>query len=169
MTLWFLSTGADYRTVGHLFGVSKSTVCIVTKHAIASIVELLLPEYIRMPTGTALREVVEGFKRDHGFPQCAGVIDGSHIPIVSRALPTTSIGKAGIQSSCRGQWMIGVDSQTFMLDGLVECMMPVCLPTPACIAGHRATPFSRAPQNALLVGTFHSCSWAIQCIHFCSG
>ncbi len=33
MTLWFLSTGADYRTVGHLFGVSKSTVCIVTKLA----------------------------------------------------------------------------------------------------------------------------------------
>ena len=31
LTLWFLSTGADYRTIGHLFGVSKLTVCIVTK------------------------------------------------------------------------------------------------------------------------------------------
>ena len=30
LTLWFLATGADYRTVGHLFGVSKSTVCVVT-------------------------------------------------------------------------------------------------------------------------------------------
>ena len=28
ITLWFLSTGADYRTIGHLFGVSKSTVCV---------------------------------------------------------------------------------------------------------------------------------------------
>ena len=30
LTLCFLSTGTDYRTIGHLFGVSKSTVCIVT-------------------------------------------------------------------------------------------------------------------------------------------
>ena len=27
MTLWFIATGADYRTIGRLFGVSKSTVC----------------------------------------------------------------------------------------------------------------------------------------------
>ena len=31
LTLWFLSTGADFRTIGHLFGVSKSTVCVITK------------------------------------------------------------------------------------------------------------------------------------------
>ena len=31
LTLWYLSTGSDFRTIGHLFGVSKSTVCIVTK------------------------------------------------------------------------------------------------------------------------------------------
>ena len=83
LTLWFLSTGADYRTIGHLFGVSKSTVCVVTKHVCASIVKLLLPEYIQVPTGAALKEVVDGFKTDHSFPQCAGAVDGSHIPIVS--------------------------------------------------------------------------------------
>ena len=31
LTLWFLSTGADFRTIGHLFGVSKSAVCVITK------------------------------------------------------------------------------------------------------------------------------------------
>ena len=35
LTLWFLSTNTDYRTIGHLFGVSKSTVCIVTKEVCA--------------------------------------------------------------------------------------------------------------------------------------
>ena len=83
MTLWFLSTGVDYRTVGHLFGVSRSSVCVVTKHVTTSIVRLLLPKYMCIPTGSALQEVVQGFKRNHGFPQCAGVVDGTHTPIVS--------------------------------------------------------------------------------------
>ena len=26
LTLWLLATGADYHTIGHLFGISKSTV-----------------------------------------------------------------------------------------------------------------------------------------------
>jgi hypothetical protein len=85
LTLWFLATGADYRTVGHLFGVSKSTVCVVTKQVCSAIVKRLLPEYVKLPTGEALtdREVVEGFKIEHGFPQCVGAVDGTHIPIIS--------------------------------------------------------------------------------------
>ena len=45
MTLWFLATGADYQTVGHLFGVSKSSVCLVTKEVCSSIVSHLLPQF----------------------------------------------------------------------------------------------------------------------------
>ena len=83
ITLWFLSTGADYRTIGHLFGVSKSTVCVIVKEVCFCIVELLLPDYIKVPTGSTLKAVIEGFKSDHGFPQCAGAVDGTHIPILS--------------------------------------------------------------------------------------
>ena len=46
ITLWFLSTGSDYRTIGHLFGVSKSAVCVVMKEVCTAIVERLLPKYI---------------------------------------------------------------------------------------------------------------------------
>ena len=76
LTLWYLATNTDYRTIGHLFGVSKATVC-------AAIVKVLLPRYIRVPAGDELKKVVEGFKDGLGFPQCAGVVDGTHIPIVS--------------------------------------------------------------------------------------
>ena len=31
LTLWFLATGADYRTIAHLFGVSKSAVSLVVR------------------------------------------------------------------------------------------------------------------------------------------
>ena len=36
-----------------------------------------------MPTGTELIEDIEGFENNHGFPQCVGAVDGSHIPIIS--------------------------------------------------------------------------------------
>ena len=36
-----------------------------------------------MPTGTALKVLVDGCKNDFGFPQCVGAVDGTHIPILS--------------------------------------------------------------------------------------
>lgn len=83
LTLWLLATNADYRTIGHLFGVSKSTVCVVTKEVCTAIVHVLLPKYIKFPVGEGMKEVVDGFKHKWGFPQCAGAVDGTHIPIVS--------------------------------------------------------------------------------------
>ena len=83
IAVWFLATGADYRTIGHLFGVSKATVCVVVKEVCSAIVQLMLPQYIRLPGGNALKAVIGGFKTDHGFPQCGGAVDGTHIPIVS--------------------------------------------------------------------------------------
>ena len=56
LTVWFLSTGADYRTIGHLFGVSKSTVCVVTKQVYATIVKILLPKYIRFLGSDGLKK-----------------------------------------------------------------------------------------------------------------
>lgn len=83
LTLWFLSTGSDFRTIGHLFGVSKSSVCFVTRQVCRAMVTILLPKYVRFPVNDVLKEVVAGFKHKWGFPQCAGVVDGTHIPIVS--------------------------------------------------------------------------------------
>ena len=50
LTLWFLATNSDYRTIGHLFGVSKSTVCVVTKEVCAAVVKILLPKYVKIST-----------------------------------------------------------------------------------------------------------------------
>ena len=83
LTLWFLATGADFRTIGHLFGVSKSTVCLAIKDVCSAISNVLLPQYIQFPVGSALKDVVDGFESELGFPQCAGAVDGSHIPIIS--------------------------------------------------------------------------------------
>ena len=53
------------------------------KDVCSAIVQVMLPHYIRLPTGDVLRAVISGFKADHGFPQCAGAVDRTHIPIIS--------------------------------------------------------------------------------------
>ena len=60
VTLWFLATNADYRTIGHLFGVLKVSVCLIRRCAI---VKVLLPKYIKVPVGSSLTSVINGFER----------------------------------------------------------------------------------------------------------
>lgn len=83
LSLWFLSTGTDYRTIGHLFGVSKSSVCLIVCQVCKAILDSLLSKYIKFPSDDNLRNVVSGSKHKFGFPQCAGAVDGTHIPIIS--------------------------------------------------------------------------------------
>ena len=80
IALWFLATNADYRTIGHLFGVSKASVCLIRREVCRAIVSILLPKYIKVPVGSGLTDVIRGFEK-RGFPHCGGAIDGSHIPI----------------------------------------------------------------------------------------
>ena len=81
ITLWILVTTAEYRTVAHLFGVARCTVCLIFHETCNAIVSKLMPVYISFPTGDELKEVVKGFKEKWDFPRCAGSIDGSHIPV----------------------------------------------------------------------------------------
>ena len=81
LTLWRLATTTDYRTIGHLFGVSKMAVCFIVKEVCSAIVEVLLPR--KVPTGDSLKEVIHGFDHKWGFPQCAGAVDGTQIAIIS--------------------------------------------------------------------------------------
>ena len=45
----------------------------------------MLPRYIRIPHHREIAKVVKKFEKKWGFPQCAGAIDGSHIPIKAPA------------------------------------------------------------------------------------
>lgn len=40
-----------------------------------------MKKYISFPVGSSLDDVVNKFESKCGFPQCAGAIDGSHIPV----------------------------------------------------------------------------------------
>lgn len=81
VTLWFLATSTDYRTLSHLFGISKASVCMIIREVCRAIVENLTKQYIKIPHGNELRNMITSFKEKFGFPSCGGALDGSHIPI----------------------------------------------------------------------------------------
>ena len=46
ITVWCLATPCAYRTVAHLFGVARSTVCEIVQDTCRAIVRILLETYI---------------------------------------------------------------------------------------------------------------------------
>ena len=82
VTLWRLATNIEYRTIGELFGLGRSTVCEIVIDTCDAIAKHLAPQHIYMPKNESLREIVDGFDWRWGFPQTAGAIDGTHIPIL---------------------------------------------------------------------------------------
>ena len=89
ITLWVLVTPAEYRSVAHQFGLARCTVCKIVNETCRAIIQKLLPLYIRFPTGSGLAGVVRGFKDKFGIPQCAGSIDGSHVPVTRPSMNHT--------------------------------------------------------------------------------
>uniref|UniRef100_A0A8C2HKI6 DDE Tnp4 domain-containing protein n=1 Tax=Cyprinus carpio TaxID=7962 RepID=A0A8C2HKI6_CYPCA len=83
IALWKLATGSEYRSVGHLFGASISTVCRCVQEFCAAAETLLIPEQIRFPDQERFKEMAAYIENRWGLPQCIGAIDGSHIPIIA--------------------------------------------------------------------------------------
>lgn len=82
VTIWKLSTNVEYRTLSNLFGIGLSTASVIVAETCDAISSNLLKRYVKIPEGDNLKEVVRGFESYWGFPQTAGAIDGSHIPII---------------------------------------------------------------------------------------
>ena len=82
VTLYFSAGTAEYRTIGNLFGLAKSTVCECVKRVSSAIVDELFELYVKFPEGNDLNEVVDGYSK-FGFPYCGGAIDGTHISIIA--------------------------------------------------------------------------------------
>ncbi|XP_030219862.1 protein ANTAGONIST OF LIKE HETEROCHROMATIN PROTEIN 1 [Gadus morhua] len=83
IALWKLATGSEYRSIGHLFGVSITTVCRCVQDFCAAAETLLVPEQIRYPDEVKFREMATYIENRWGLPHCVGAIDGSHIPILA--------------------------------------------------------------------------------------
>ncbi|XP_067634019.1 uncharacterized protein [Eurosta solidaginis] len=90
IALYALGSSAEYRTIGNMFGVGKSTVCeIVLEFCTQTWKQLSLTYMPSFPlTREKVSELVQGFEAI-GFPQCMGAIDGCHIEIHPRSEDAT--------------------------------------------------------------------------------
>jgi hypothetical protein len=82
LTLYYLASTAEYRTIGNLFGVSRSFTCHCVKDVCRAIIKQF-PKSIIFPKGDELLHVLQGYEERWEFPMCAGAIDGTHIPILA--------------------------------------------------------------------------------------
>ena len=60
---WTLAINADYRPIGHLFGISKGSICVILDEFCTIIADVMLPRYIKIPTGECLDKVMETFEQ----------------------------------------------------------------------------------------------------------
>ena len=77
--LWHLATREDCHSIRWRFGVGKSMACKIVNEVCRAVVDILLPQIVKWPTGEKLCETVTGFLSTWDFPQCAGALDGTHI------------------------------------------------------------------------------------------
>ena len=82
ITLYFLASTAEYRTITNLFGVSPAFVSICVKE-VCQAVWKCLPTVVRFPEGENLLQIIQCYEEQWGFPMCAGAIDGTHIPVLA--------------------------------------------------------------------------------------
>ena len=106
VTVWKLATNVEYRTLSSLFGLGRSTVGKIVIETCRAISTHLLPQYVQIPCEEKLREIVDGFETFLGFPQAAGAIDGSHIPIIRPDEIQTTTTERGITPSLFKRWLI---------------------------------------------------------------
>ena len=74
ITLWCLATLSEYRSIAHLFSVSRGSVCRIVQEICSDIVATMLKKYISFPTGKLLAKMIDGFRMKWGFPQCIGAM-----------------------------------------------------------------------------------------------
>ncbi|XP_053968071.1 uncharacterized protein LOC128869531 isoform X2 [Anastrepha ludens] len=85
IALYALGSSSEYRSIGHLFGVGKATVCKILIEFCNEVGTSLAPIYLKnFPlTRAQIENGVADFNA-MGYPQCIGAIDGCHIEIHPR-------------------------------------------------------------------------------------
>lgn len=82
IALWFFARSGEYRNIATMFGVGVATVCVIVRQVTTAILARLYPRFVSLQSGQRLDDTIAAFK-ERGYPQCAGAIGRTHIPIAT--------------------------------------------------------------------------------------
>ena len=105
-TLYYFADEDTMRKVANSFGIGKSTVSKIIRRVTQAISKYLGSKFIVLPTNEKdIEEITSNFYNSHGFPQCIGALDGTHVGVKYHHLTqlTLSIGKENTHSIFRQQ------------------------------------------------------------------
>ncbi|XP_054152455.1 uncharacterized protein LOC128951231 [Oppia nitens] len=80
ISLKVLATNCEYREIGIIFGVGKSTVCHIFKSFITAVTSIL-SKHIKFPSDEEFRQMAIDFEQLWQYPMAIGAIDGCHFCI----------------------------------------------------------------------------------------
>ena len=81
--LYYISDEGRYRRTANLFGVSRTSVSLLFQRVFYLIAKYPSSDYIKVPKSPGeFQHSTSPFLETHGFPQCLGTIDGTHIEVV---------------------------------------------------------------------------------------
>ncbi|KAH6922929.1 hypothetical protein HPB50_020268 [Hyalomma asiaticum] len=74
--LWRLSNNCHYKVLSQLFGVGRSSACLILKEAIQAVILHIMPRVIKPCENTT-----SFFEEVYGLPGCHGVLCSTYIPV----------------------------------------------------------------------------------------
>ncbi|EFN77141.1 hypothetical protein EAI_00052, partial [Harpegnathos saltator] len=83
VALYKMASCAEYRVVGNVFGIHKSTVKKCLFRVVNAINDLMMRNYLHMPDLYEASEIAINFEKISCILQIIGCIDSTHIPTLA--------------------------------------------------------------------------------------
>ena len=138
-TLYYFADEGRMRKVANSFGIGKSTVSKIIGSVTDAVSNYLGSKYIALRTNEKdIEEMTSNFYNSHGFPQCIGAVNGTHVGVKRPSLNANDF------INRKGKYTLSIQAAADYND----CFFDVVIKWPRSVYDARI--FSISKLNAIL-------------------